>query len=581
MTLAFSLLAVGVLVALGVYLETVAKRLTVHAVQERLLGESRLVAILLPPPPWKPGPPLQAQAGEMDRLLGARVTLMDPEGRVVADSREEASRLESHAGRPERLQALQEGWGSAVRFSATEGFATVYVALAWPQGSARPSLVRLSVPLTTALAATRHLRGVILLTYLVALLFIILVSGRVAGSLTRPLQQLVHTARRVARGDLQARVEATPPGELGELTVVFNSALGRLETLVESSRRETRQLAAILAQMSDAVVVSDAEGRVQLVNPAFEELFGLRATAAVGRLVEEVGLNFDLTLLLRRALERQTVERGEVRLLHPDVPRALYGVVSPLLEDGQTVGAVGLLRDVTELQRLDQVRSDFVANASHELRTPATGIRALAEALTSGALHDPEKAESFVKQILRQSERLTQILDDMLTLTQVERGPELLRPRWLPVREALSEAISRVQPAAVLRDLALTLEAGERDQVYADPDSLQTALVNLLDNAVKYSPDGGEVRLEGRAVTEGYAISVSDQGPGIPAQHQARVFERFYRVDQARSRATGGTGLGLSIVKHVMEAHRGRVAVHSEGPGSTFVLFFPAPLTKP
>lgn len=239
------------------------------------------------------------------------------------------------------------------------------------------------------------------------------------------------------------------------------------------------------------------------------------------------------------------------------------------------------LYDLSVQASTARAHADFVANASHELRTPATGIRALAEALTSGALHDPEKAESFVKQILRQSERLTQILDDMLTLTQVERGPELLRPRWLPVREALSEAISRVQPAAVLRDLALTLETGERDQVYADPDSLQTALVNLLDNAVKYSPDGGEVRLEGRAVTEGYAISVSDQGPGIPAQHQARIFERFYRVDQARSRATGGTGLGLSIVKHVMEAHRGRVAVHSEGPGSTFVLFFPAPLTKP
>ncbi|MEN6545581.1 MAG: ATP-binding protein, partial [Armatimonadia bacterium] len=237
---------------------------------------------------------------------------------------------------------------------------------------------------------------------------------------------------------------------------------------------------------------------------------------------------------------------------------------------------IGLLRDVTDLPRLDEVRREFVANASHELRTPAAGIKALAEALEVGALQDPEKGPRFVHQIVESADRLTSILDDMLILTRVERGQELLNVTRLKAGEAVGEAVKQIAIRAEDRHLQLEVQAAPEDTLSADARGLHTVLLNLLDNAVKYTPEGGAVSVTGRAVPGGYELAVTDTGVGIPPEHQARVFERFYRVDKARDRATGGTGLGLSIVKHIMDSHGGKVTLRSvPGSGSTFTVFFP------
>jgi len=237
---------------------------------------------------------------------------------------------------------------------------------------------------------------------------------------------------------------------------------------------------------------------------------------------------------------------------------------------------VGLLHDVTQLRETNRVRQDFVANASHELRTPAAGIKALAEALQAGAMEDPERGPEFAGQIVDAADRLTEILDDMLTLTRVERGARMLEPKMTDVGAALEDAADQVRPAADQKGVGVTVECDEGDRVYADPDSLQTLLLNLLDNAVKYTPEGGTVTARGREVPGGYQLAVEDTGVGIPREHQQRIFERFYRVDRARDRATGSTGLGLSIVRHIAESHGGRVAVSSrEGEGSTFTAFLP------
>ena len=575
-TVAFTLLAVVVFLLLDVAVQTLVSRHGEQLVQQSLLVQARLAERLLPPP-WTASAALQGRVADFDRLTQARVTLIGADGKVLADSRDRPEAMESHADRPERLRALGQGWGSATRHSHTLGLDMLYLAVAVPEsGTEGRPVLRLSRPLTEVYAASQHLRQTIWLGFVLAAALVWVVSLLLSNNLVAPIDNLVRVARRVDRGDLQARVEGVHGPDLGELANVFNSALDSLAHAVSLSQRESRYYAAILEQMSDAVVIVDQSGHVQFINPTFGRLFGLDPGAVTGRTSEEAALNYELSALLERAISQGAVQSDEVRLLYPEA-RILATTVTPLQDDqGQTIGAIGLLRDVTDAHRLDDMRREFVANASHELRTPTAAVKALAEALQMGALTDPNMGPRFVQQIVEAADRQTGILDDMLTLTRVERGRELLNVAPLNAAEALGEAAGQIQPTASAKAVALQVAVDGGDQVNADAAGLHTILLNLLDNAVKYSRRGGSVTLKGATVPGGYEITVTDTGPGIPLEHQSRIFERFYRVDKARDRATGGTGLGLSIVKHVAEAHGGRVSVRSvEGEGSTFTVFFP------
>lgn len=577
-TLAFTALAAAVFLLLDLGLQVVVSRQGVVVMQGSLLAETRLAQRSLPPPPWTPSPALQRLVTDLDRAAQARVTLIAADGTVAADSRDNPAAMENHTNRPERQQALGQEFGSAVRRSATEKIDMLYLALVWPTGTSEPRpVVRLSRPMTEVRGATQRLREAIWMGFVIAAALVWLLGLLLSNNLTAPIDALVRVARRVDKGDLQARVDGVHGPDLGELATVFNSAVDSLARAVATSQRESRYYTAILEQMSDAVVIIDCQGRVQFTNPTFARLFGIGGSTAVGRTSEELALNYELSALLLRAVEHNTVQRDEVRLLYPE-PRMLATAVTPLTnEQHEVVGAIGLLRDMTDAHRLDEMRREFVANASHELRTPAAAVKALAEALQMGALTDPNMGPRFVQQIVDAADRQTTLLDDMLTLTRVERGRELLNLAALNAAEAVGEAVRQITPAAKARGVSLTMAVRPDDVVTADASGLHTVLLNLLDNAVKYTPRGGSVTIAGEAVPGGYEVRVTDTGIGIPEGDQARVFERFYRVDKARDRATGGTGLGLSIVKHLVEAHGGRVSVRSApGEGSTFTVSFPS-----
>ncbi len=359
----------------------------------------------------------------------------------------------------------------------------------------------------------------------------------------------------------------------------LQSARGAVDDVRQQLSREQAQALhyeTILQQMTDAVVVIDARGHVRFINRAFSHLFDIDPNSVRGESLEGTTLNYQVSMLTARALHQSALQRDRVELSHPR-ERVLEGVSTPLKgDDGEVTGAMTLLHDITRLEQLDRVRRDFVANASHELRTPAAGIKALAEALQAGAIDEPERGRSFCKQLVDAADRLTEILDDMLTLTRVERGEELLEPQVLSARAAIDDALAHVRAAANSREINLKRAVPEEDQLFADPDALKTLLVNLLDNAIKYTPDGGTVTATGRRVDDGYRVQIADTGIGIPSEHQERIFERFYRVDRARDRATGSTGLGLAIVKHIAEAHGGEVSVSSRsGEGSIFTLTLP------
>ena len=370
-TLAFTALAAVVFLLLDLGLQVVVSHQGVAVMQSGLLAEARLAQRSLPPPPWRPSPSLQRLVVDLDRAAQARVTLIAADGQVAADSRDNPASMENHADRPERQQALGQEFGSAVRHSATEKIDMLYLALALPAGASGPRpVLRLSRPMTEVSAASQRLRQALWVGFALAVALVWLLGLLLSNNLTAPIDSLVRIARRVDRGDLQARVEGVHGPDLGELAAVFNSALDSLAHAVATSQRESRYYSAILEQMSDAVVIIDHQGRVEFTNPTFARLFGIDSAIAAGRTSEELALNYELSALLLRAVEQNTVQRDEVRLLYPE-PRMLATAVTPLTNEQQeVVGAIGLLRDVTDLHRLDEMRREFVANASHELRTP-------------------------------------------------------------------------------------------------------------------------------------------------------------------------------------------------------------------
>lgn len=421
-----------------------------------------------------------------------------------------------------------------------------------------------------------HARRLIAIAVLVAIVFASLVILWLERSVAEAARRIRRNLPRLGEEELDAGLLDLPAGALDRLAEMLGEASRDVRDELQSARTQCQRYAAILEQMTDAVVAVDEAGHVQFVNRAFARLFELDPAEAIGQPLENATLNFDLSALVTRALQQGQVQRDRLSLRHPH-EAILEGVTTPLTDhSGRIVGAVGLLHDITQMREANRIRQDFVANASHELRTPAAGIKALAEALQAGAINDPRRGPEFCRQIVAAADRLTATLDDMLTLTRVERGARLFEPELLEARAAIKAAIEQVAPAARLKGIEVRTEIDD-GEVFADPAALQTLLVNLLDNAVKYTPEGGTVTARGRTVPGGYEVAVIDTGPGIPEEHLDRIFERFYRVDRARDRATGSTGLGLSIVRHIAETHGGRVRVESEeGEGSKFTAFFPS-----
>lgn len=578
-SLLFAVLSLLILLPLYAYLRQAVQRHEIQLLAAEMLTQARLVAAQLPQEKKPSAASWQKWAQQIEESVQARVTVIGPEGDVWADSHENPAVMDNHANRPERLEALEKGYGFTVRYSQTLQCDMLYVAV---RASKRPEaeaiIVRLARPLVSIYASQAHLRHSLALAFLVAVLGAWLGGLLASQQLSRALKPLLRAAQRIREGDLEAHVEKLSAPELEELGEAFTAATASLRKLLKTTQRESRFYSAILQQMSDAVIIVDHEGLVQFINSACARLFNLQPQEVEGRSAEQVALSFELSSLLRQALAQGAVLHDEVRLLQPQ-PRYLATVVTPLFDEaGRIIGAVGLLHEVTELRRMDEVRREFVANASHELRTPAAGIKALAEALQMGALHDPEKGPRFVAQIVEAADRLTAILDDMLTLTRVERGQQLFKPEKVNVRRLAEEIGEQLRLKAEEKQISLEIAVAAQDTVWADPEGLHTVLLNLVDNALKYTPANGRVIIEGRANSQGYELSVSDTGIGIPAEHLPRIFERFYRVDKARDRASGGTGLGLAIVKHIVEAHKGRVDVRSTpGQGSTFTVYFPFP----
>jgi len=395
--------------------------------------------------------------------------------------------------------------------------------------------------------------------------------------LINPIEEMSYVAQDMARGNLDQEIRIFAQDEIGDLARSINYLARELKKNIDDVISEKNKIQAILASMCDGVIAMDNWGRVILVNPIVEKYFGTTLEASKGKNIRRVIRNSDFEKLLNQFLETGRPVQKQIRLLTPE-PRIFRVQVTPLRDTGVDGGGmVALLRDFTGKKKLEEMRSEFVANVSHELRTPLTSIKGFTETLLEGALEDPVTARHFLNIINVESERLTRLIDELLNLSKIE--DHKATPEWQPVaiNELIERAVTIFQPRATEKSLSIEVNLPENlPLVQGDPDMLRQVLINLIDNAVSYTQEGGMIRVSAEAGENKVKVAVQDNGIGIPEDSISRVFERFYRVDKARSREQGGTGLGLSIVKHIIDVHHGSVQVNSKvGEGSTFTFVLP------
>ncbi len=509
----------------------------------------------------------------LGRATGFRMSVVGTDGFLAADSAvlpPELRAAGSHAGRSEVLAARQGLVGLAERRSTTTGIETHYVAVDAGGGRVTRAAEDLA-SLDDSMAAAHR---AVLLAAGLGLLIAALLGGAASHVAGRTVRDLQVAARRMAAGDLSNLTVPRGPGELGDVAVALERLAGRLAEQIGRLTAERDLLDAVLAAMEEAVLVLRPDGSLLLANETAKHLLALPRSAQDQPLIETVRF----PALLDAVQQASSGSAAPLELVLQGPPRReLVGRAAPLPE-GSEAAVVVVVRDVTELRRLEAMRRDFVASASHELRTPVAAIRGYAETLASGALDDRATAERFVGGLGRQAERLSRLIDDLLDLSRVESGGIRLAPEPLAADAALRRLAEAARDRAERKGLALLVrKPAEGLHVHADPRAIDMIVGNLVDNAIKYTPAGGTVTLSAEAAEGAVRLVVADTGPGIEAQHQGRIFERFYRVDAGRSRDVGGTGLGLAIAKHVAQQSGGDVGVESQpGAGSRFWVRLPA-----
>jgi two-component system phosphate regulon sensor histidine kinase PhoR len=543
-----------------------------------LTAETRLVADLCSEPlaSGMPRPELEALTERLSRVVGGRVTLIDAQGVVLADSSvalPDLDRVENHGHRPEVLEALQGGSGSARRRSSTIGEELLYAAVAVRRDGRLLGIARLARRWEGLESEAAALRASIALAAGVALLLTGALAAAFSSALAGPLQDLMETARRFGSGDHLARVKVERDDELGELGRVLNTAADKLRDELMANARDRARTAAILAAMEDGLLAVDHRGVVRVANDSLRRSLDLGEP--LGRPYVEVVRQTEVGRVLEEVLRTGERRQAEVEVFRLRRFYLLTGVPFPDAE-GAPHGAVLTFHDVTQARQVERMRRDFVANASHELRTPLTSIRGFVEALEDGALDEPGTGRRFLGKIRFHADRMATLIEDLLELSRIESGAQPPLYEAVAPADLAEEVVGSFADAASRKEIALLAREEGAPSVESDPERLRRILDNLVDNALKYTPAGGHVSVTSRAEDAGAAIVVEDDGPGIAAEHLPRIFERFYRVDKARSRELGGTGLGLSIVKHLAEGMGARVAVESEvGRFTRFTVHLP------
>jgi two-component system, OmpR family, phosphate regulon sensor histidine kinase PhoR len=574
---AFSFLALlaSVLLAVDFFAERALRSDYERTGFEKLAAIARIAQMR--PPQWTAASPGQAEnlAPLRDWVAqmaasGVRISVIAADGRVLADSQANAESMENHASRPEVLEAMAKGDGRSIRRSVTLDRDLLYYAVRQGTPGGTSCILRFALPLEPideVLSSFRH-------RLWLASFFILLIAGAVSlwfsRSFTDRVERLKDFSRRVAEGDFRPLPRDSSGDALEALGISLNRTAARLDRTIQTLTEERNLSSAILGSMVEGVAVVNGSERLVFANPGFAEILGLDVPPTSGSALVEVVRQTELLEAVRQVL------RGEPRVQSEIVTGTLrqhyFAITVAAVRAGDTTGAVVVLHDITELRRLERVRRDFVANVSHEFRTPLTAIQGFAETLLAGALDDPQNRTRFLEIILEHSRRLARLTEDLLVLSKMDAERLELEIRRLGVLQLIESCLETAQRRGAEKDLRISVNMPQGlPDIAGDRRRLAEVLQNLLDNAIQYTLPGGQIIVSAENAVDEVILTVTDTGIGIPKADQSRIFERFYRVDAARSREAGGTGLGLAIAKHLVEVHGGRLWVESEiGQGSQF-----------
>jgi len=567
-----------VLLLVAVLIAVPMRAQLLRAIERNLVAEARLSAALLREHPLDDSlGTLDREADQLGAFTAARVTLIAPDGRVVGDSAEDlasVAMLDNHGTRPEVVAARRTGLGIERRFSATVGIDLLYVAI--PVEHPHVAVVRLALPLTDVDEQFRAVRRSLVLALALALVSALGLAWLSSLLLARRVDAIASAARRYAAGDFSAPAGDAGSDELGTVARVLDDTARELGRRMTELAQDRGRMEAILAGMLEGVIVVNAEGRVILANDAARRMAQPEGQLT-GRPYVDVVRHPDIGAMIGRALNGQTPEGLEFSPLR-DPNRTIVARAAPVATGGAP-GAVLVLHDITDLRHADRMRRDFVANVSHELRTPLTAIQGYVEALQDDVPPDPEEAARFLEIIARQASRMERLVRDLLRLARLEAGQEPVEPSRTDVETLFADIVTELEGALDLkRQRVVTRVGAGAGTLVVDAAKLHDALRNLVENAIAYAPPDTTIALSSGRVDGEIVIDVADEGPGIPDADLSRIFERFYRVDKARSRESGGTGLGLSIVKHLVGILGGEVrAQNRPSGGAIFTVKLPAP----
>ena len=515
---------------------------------------------------------------KVGKSASTRITVILPSGTVIGDTEKDPSKMDNHVDRPEIIEALTGDSGTSTRYSRTLEKHMMYVGIPLKKNGHIAAVIRTSMPINAMYDTIKNIQVKIAIGGLVIAVFAAILSLLVSRKLTLPIEQIRKWAESIARGEFQIRPPVAGSEEISALSDAMNGMAVELRDRIDTIMRQRNEMEAVLASMEEGVIAVDTEERLISINSAAAEMFGCDPSKVQGRSIQEVVRNTQFHYFFKDALSSQGPIEKDI-VLTSDVDRFLNAHGTSLRDSGgKKIGALIVLNDVTRIQRLENIRREFVANVSHEIKTPITAIKGFVETLRDGAVKNTEDTKRFLGITKKHVDRLEAIIEDLLSLSKIEQEAEgeEIKLSECKIREVLENAIRACDHKARAKKIGIELSCSENMVTKLNAPLFEQAVVNLLDNAIKYSDVDAMIGVKAAQEDNEIIVSIRDQGQGIEKKHLPRLFERFYRVDRARSRQLGGTGLGLAIVKHIAQAHGGHVSVESTPKkGSTFEIHLP------